>query len=183
VPKQTQELDAFVQRDGEEYLPSQIACCGWGQTLGGQVVGGLLARAIEELADETLQPARLTVDLLRRVALRPLRFKAEIVRSGSRMQSVDAQVIQDDQVVARASAPRRCSIAWARSGAARPPRSPIRASRYRPMTRKSAEPPLVLGAQESAIPDCSLASTCSRLNDADFCRWGNSMSVCSMFAT
>lgn len=104
MPNQTQELEPFVQRDGEDYLPKEIACGGWGQTVGGQVVGGLLARAIEELADDTLQPARLTVDLLRRVALRPLRFKAEIVRSGSRMQSVDAQVIQDDQVVARASA-------------------------------------------------------------------------------
>jgi hypothetical protein len=38
-------------------------------------------------------------------------------------------------------------------------------------------------AQLSGMPACSLAITCSRLKLADFCRCGNSASVCSIWAT
>ncbi|WP_372449593.1 acyl-CoA thioesterase domain-containing protein [Mycolicibacterium fortuitum] len=68
-----------------------IAHGGWGPTLGGQVVGGLLARAVEALvSDVSLQPARFTVEILRRVASAPVHLTASVVRSGSRMQAVDA---------------------------------------------------------------------------------------------
>jgi hypothetical protein len=73
--------------------------------LGGHVVGGLLAREIaNEIIDTELQPARLTVDLLRRVLLEPIQGKATVVRCGRRMQSIDATLIQGGEVVARASA-------------------------------------------------------------------------------
>lgn len=94
----------FVRRD-DEFVPNEIAHGGWGPTLGGQVVGGLLARAVEKLArDDELQPARLTVEILRRVASAPVRVTASVVRSGSRMRAIDAAMTQDGELVARGSA-------------------------------------------------------------------------------
>ena len=95
----------FVVADGADLVPNPIAHGGWGPTLGGQVVGGLLARTIErEVRDPELHPARLTVEILRRVATAPLRVTATVVRAGARMQSVDATMTQAGALVARASA-------------------------------------------------------------------------------
>ncbi|OBH16954.1 thioesterase family protein [Mycolicibacter terrae] len=95
----------FVVRRDNDLVPNAIAHGGWGPTLGGQVVGGLLARAIEQhVGGDDLQPARLTVEILRRVASAPLRVTAAVVRTGSRMRAVDAAMTQDGELVARASA-------------------------------------------------------------------------------
>jgi hypothetical protein len=57
---------AFFVRDGDDFVPTWIAQGPWGSTVSGNVVGGILAWAIErDAADHELQPARLTVDLLR----------------------------------------------------------------------------------------------------------------------
>ena len=94
----------FFVPDKDTFVPNEIAQGGWGPTLGGQVVGGLLARAVEEkVSDDELVPARLTVDILRRVATAPVRVHAEVVRVGRRMQALDAVMTQDDELVARAS--------------------------------------------------------------------------------
>lgn len=99
------QVKAYFEREGDSYVPNEIAQGGWGPTLGGQVVGGLLAREIgRTIVDAELQPARLTVDILRRVAMEPVRATALLVRSGRRMQAVDATLIQGDEEVARASA-------------------------------------------------------------------------------
>src|SRR5690625_3238242 len=95
----------FVVRRDDGLLPNPIAQGGWGPTLGGQVVGGLLARAIEQqVCEDDLQPARLTVEILRRVSCEPLRVTASVVRAGSRMRAIDAAMTQDGELVARASA-------------------------------------------------------------------------------
>jgi acyl-coenzyme A thioesterase PaaI-like protein len=95
----------FLVRHGEDLVPNPIAHGGWGPTLGGQVVGGLLVRAIEgQVDDSDLHPARLTVEILRRVASEPVRVDASVVRAGRRMRSVDAVMTQDGNLVARASA-------------------------------------------------------------------------------
>jgi len=100
-----QTLTPFTVRRDDGLVPNEIAQGGWGPTLGGQVIGGLLARGIEQhVTDDELVPARLTVDILRRVATAPVRVSADVVRTGRRMQSVDAAMTQDDEVVARASA-------------------------------------------------------------------------------
>lgn len=95
----------FLTQRGDELVPNPIAHGGWGPTLGGQVVGGLLARAIETRVDDPdLHPARLTVEILRRVATEPVRVSATVVRAGGRMRAVDAVMLQDGHLVARASA-------------------------------------------------------------------------------
>jgi acyl-CoA thioesterase len=97
---------AFFTADGDVLVPSPIARGPWGSTISGTYIGGLLARAIE-LADghPDLQPARLTVDLLRPVALAdPVRVDTTVEREGRRIRLVDAAMRQNDTVVARASA-------------------------------------------------------------------------------
>jgi acyl-coenzyme A thioesterase PaaI-like protein len=98
-------FEPFLVSEGDAFAPNEIAHGGWGPTLGGQVVGGLLARAVErKRADAELIPARFTVDILRRVAHAPVRVEADVVRTGRRMQAIDARMTQGDELVARASA-------------------------------------------------------------------------------
>jgi len=95
----------FFIADGEVYHPTRLAQGPWGPQLSGNYVGGLLGRAVErQVSDPDLQPARLTVDLLRPVAPQPLRVDAYVVRQGRRLQLVDAVMVQEDSMVARASA-------------------------------------------------------------------------------
>ena len=102
---QTATLTPYFVADGDQFVPNEIAQGGWGPTLGGQVVGGLLARSIDaRRADADLIPVRLTVDMLRRVATEPVQVRAEVLRVGGRMQSMAATMTQHGEVVARASA-------------------------------------------------------------------------------
>ncbi len=94
----------FFASDHNTFVPNDIAHGGWGPTLGGQVVGGLLARSVEtKRADPDLIPARFTVDILRRVAAEPVEVQANVLRTGRRMQAIDATMTQRGEVVARAS--------------------------------------------------------------------------------
>jgi hypothetical protein len=95
----------FLSRSDEGFVPNEIAQGGWGPTLGGQVVGGLLARTIEQhVNDGELHPARFTVEILRRVATAPVQVESSVVRSGRRMRSLDAVMTQHGELVARATA-------------------------------------------------------------------------------
>jgi acyl-coenzyme A thioesterase PaaI-like protein len=97
-------MTPYFVPDGDTLVPNAIAQGGWGPTLGGHVLGGLLAREIDLLrADPDLVPVRLTVDMLRRVATAPVRVRASVLRVGGRMQAMDGEILQDDEVVARAS--------------------------------------------------------------------------------
>jgi hypothetical protein len=96
---------SFFVTDGEGYVPTPLARGPWGPSLSGNYIGGLLGRAVEqEVDDAELQPARLTVDLLRPVALQPLQVHSTVVRDGRRLRLVDAVMTQNDMMVARASA-------------------------------------------------------------------------------
>ena len=96
--------NAFFVRDGDAFVPTRWARGPWGDTVSGNRVGGILAWAIEHEADDhELHPARLTVDLLRPTALAPIRTRTRVARHGRRLRLVDAELTQDDTVVARAS--------------------------------------------------------------------------------
>jgi acyl-CoA thioesterase len=97
---------AFFATDGDLLVPNPIARGPWGSTISGTYVGGLLGRAVERAGgDADLHPARLTVDLLRPVALaHPVRVDTRVEREGRRIRLVDATMRQNDTVVARASA-------------------------------------------------------------------------------
>lgn len=94
----------FFVSDGEDYVPTRLARGPWGPSISGNYVGGLLARTVEQEVDDVdLQPARLTVDLLRPVALQTFQMHSSVVRDGRRLRLVDAVMTQNDVIVARAS--------------------------------------------------------------------------------
>ncbi|CDO87985.1 hypothetical protein BN973_02343 [Mycobacterium triplex] len=97
--------EAFFTVDGDSYVPGPLTQGPWGAAMGGQIVGGLLGWGIEQSGiDPDFQPARLTVDLLRPVLLRPVQVQTSVQREGRRIKLVDAALIQRGEIVARASA-------------------------------------------------------------------------------
>src|ERR1700712_4577519 len=95
---------AFFTADGANFVPTPIAKGPWGQTLGGHIVGGLLARTVETaVTGPDLQAARLTVDLLRPILMEPVQVQTTIEREGRRITLVDAAILQHERVVSRAS--------------------------------------------------------------------------------
>lgn len=97
-------MDAFFTAEGGSYLPGPMTRGPWGATMGGQIVGGLLGWALDRQGGDDLQPARLTVDLLRPVPIEPVSIEMSIQREGRRIKLVDAAMSQHGRVVARASA-------------------------------------------------------------------------------
>ncbi|MGO9381344.1 MAG: thioesterase family protein [Mycobacterium sp.] len=97
--------EAFFTVDGDSYLPGVLTQGPWGAAMGGQIVGGLLAWGIEQSGiDPALQPARLTVDLLRPALLEPVQIQTSVQREGRRIKLVDGTLVQNGNTVARASA-------------------------------------------------------------------------------
>jgi hypothetical protein len=98
------DVAAYLVPDGDSYTPTWIAQGPWGQTMAGHVVGGMLGWAIERTAgDPEMQPARLTVDLLRPAALQPVQVATSVTRDGRRIRLAEAVLTQSGTVVARAS--------------------------------------------------------------------------------
>jgi acyl-CoA thioesterase len=96
---------AYTVADGEVLLPGPAGQGPWGPTISGHVVGGILARSLEQVGGgPDLVPARLTVDLLRPTAIAPLEVRTTVRRDGRRIRLIDAELIQNDVVVSRASA-------------------------------------------------------------------------------
>jgi acyl-CoA thioesterase len=97
--------EAFFTVDGDSYVPGQLTQGPWGAAMGGQIVGGLLGWGIEQSGiDPDLQPARFTVDLLRPALMEPVQIQTSVQREGRRIKLVDAALVQNGTVVARASA-------------------------------------------------------------------------------
>ncbi|OBI16220.1 acyl-CoA thioesterase domain-containing protein [Mycobacterium sp. E2497] len=95
----------YFSRDESRFVPNQIARGGWGPSLSGHVVGGLLGWALERAVDDPeLQPARLTVDLPAPVALEPMKVHTTVHHDRRRLRLVEAVVTQRDAPVARGSA-------------------------------------------------------------------------------
>jgi acyl-CoA thioesterase len=97
-------MDAFFTAEGDLYVPGPMTRGPWGQTMGGQIVGGLMGWALDSYGDSEFQPARLTVDLLRPVPIEPVSISTTVQREGRRIKLVDGALLQNGTVVARASA-------------------------------------------------------------------------------
>lgn len=95
----------YFLRDESRLIPTEIARGGWGPSLSGHVVGGLLGWAVERAADDPgLQPARLTVDLPRPTLLQPLEVHTRVQHDRRRLRLIEAVLTQDGEPVAQASA-------------------------------------------------------------------------------
>lgn len=98
--------EAVFERDGDRFIPQPAARAGWYEDgLHGGPVAALFARQIEQVeAPVPMMVTRLTFDLMRPVLTRPLSVRTKVVRSGKRIQVIDAEMEADGVVVARASA-------------------------------------------------------------------------------
>ncbi len=73
--------------------------------LHGRLLGGLAARALEEVyGDPGMQFARLTVDLFRNSPMLPITVDTELVRDGRRIRVADATIRTEQGVIGRAGA-------------------------------------------------------------------------------
>jgi acyl-coenzyme A thioesterase PaaI-like protein len=96
---------AYFTPDHDAFLPTALANGPWGATISGHVTGGLLGHVLDrDGGDADLQPARLTVDLLRPAAMAALTARTEVLRNGRRLKLIEAELVQSGTVVARASA-------------------------------------------------------------------------------
>ncbi len=98
--------DAIFYLEGSSVVPTINAQGPWdaGAQHGG-AVAGLLARAVEQAPTPVpMRVARLTVDMLRRVPVKPLAVSAETLRTGKRIQTVRAELHDGDLLVASAVA-------------------------------------------------------------------------------
>ncbi len=95
----------YFSRNENLFIPSEVARGGWGPSISGHVVGGLLAWAAECAVDDPqLHPTRLTVDLPRPTALEPLEVHTTVHHDRRRLRLVEAVLVQAGAPVARASA-------------------------------------------------------------------------------
>jgi hypothetical protein len=95
----------YFLRDERRFVPNPIARGGWGPSLSGHVVGGLLGWAVERAVDDPqLQPARLTVDLPAPAALEPIEVQTTVHHDRRRLRLVEALLTQRGVPVARGSA-------------------------------------------------------------------------------
>ena len=95
----------YFLRDESRFVPNEIARGGWGPSISGHVVGGLLGWAVERAVDDPqLQPARLTVDLPAPTALEPIEVHTHVHHDRRRLRLVEAVLTQRGAPVARGSA-------------------------------------------------------------------------------
>jgi acyl-CoA thioesterase len=92
--------------DGDGFVPTELARGPWyPNTQHGSPMLGLLARAVERVpAERESQITRLTVDLMRAAPLARVETRARVVRSGSSVDVLEAELAAGGEVFARASA-------------------------------------------------------------------------------
>jgi Thioesterase-like superfamily len=99
-------LGSFYEVDGDLHRATELTRGPWDP--GHQHAGppsALLAREIELLPDSgRFQVGRITFEILRPVPIAPLRLSARILRPGRRVQLVEAELRDGEQVLMRATA-------------------------------------------------------------------------------
>ncbi|HUB99934.1 MAG TPA: thioesterase family protein [Solirubrobacterales bacterium] len=98
--------DAFYEPDGDNFRATALTRGPWDP--GAQHAGppsALLARAIERLpGSERFQVGRVSFDILRPVPIGPVHVSARVLRPGRRVQLVEAELSDGEQVLMRATA-------------------------------------------------------------------------------
>jgi hypothetical protein len=98
--------DAVFHRDGERYVPTELARGPWDPNAQhGGAPGALLAQLIEHHeAGPPAHVARMTIELLRPVPMQPIALRARTLRPGTKVQLVEASVLAGETEVVRTTA-------------------------------------------------------------------------------
>jgi hypothetical protein len=96
---------AYFQREGGRYHPDRTARGPWSpDQQSGLAVAGLLAHAIETTPSPSpMRMARLTVDFLGAVLMKPTEARVRILREGKRQQVVEASLWVEGEMAAMAT--------------------------------------------------------------------------------
>ena len=128
--------ECVFRPDGGGFAPTELARGPWyPNTQHGSPMLALLARAVERVPSERpAQVTRLTVDLMRAAPMSPVRTEARVVRSGSSVEVLEAELLAGDEPCARASALRfrvaEIPVPDEPGASERPPELPERAARF-----------------------------------------------------
>ena len=122
---------AVFDVDGGPIHPGTGVACGWyADALHGGPVAALFARQFERMEfSVTMMVTRLTVDLMRPVPTKPLAVNTRVVRSGKRVQVLDAVMEAEGVEGARFSAAHPCRRHPRPGGSRRDPLPPPRGDR------------------------------------------------------
>lgn len=98
--------EVLFERSGNTFIPTVLAGSPWHPAmLHGGSPAGLLAYCLEQsVGNPQLQPARLTIDLIRPVPSSPLTVQTRRIREGKRIVLEEAQLQADGKTVAIATA-------------------------------------------------------------------------------
>ena len=97
--------EALYRREGGLFVPAKTAASPWAsdQQHGGPVLGLVAHAAESHVADPSLQPMRLSVDLFRAVPLSPIEVQATTIHSGGRIELVQVSLLAEGSLVSRAN--------------------------------------------------------------------------------
>ena len=121
-------LDAFYEPEGGRYLATELTRGPWDP--GAQHAGphsALLARELERLPDaEEFQIGRVTFEILSSVPIGPALLSARVLRTGRRVQLIEAELRDGERVLMRATAwrLRKDTVALPADSVVRPPPPP-----------------------------------------------------------
>ena len=97
-------MTALFTRAGGRVTPTPFSRGPWDPgLLHGGAVGALFAETLQEVMDEAFAPVRLTVDLMKPVPLQEMTVECRVLRTGRRLQLLEADLRFGDAIVARAS--------------------------------------------------------------------------------
>ena len=98
--------DAVFHRDGEHFVPTDLARGPWDPNAQhGGPSAALLAGLLEQHdAGPPAHVARMTIELLRPVPMQPIELRARTLRPGKKVQLVEGSVLADGTEVVRATA-------------------------------------------------------------------------------
>ncbi len=99
-------MSALFTRDGDAYLPTELARGPWSrEAQHGGAPAALLARLIDDVDGAAgMQVTRLTFELLRPVPIAPLTARTRLVRPGKKVQIVEAALWHGESEVMRLTA-------------------------------------------------------------------------------
>jgi hypothetical protein len=97
---------SFYSRDGDGYVPTEIAASPWNhQSLNGVALAGLTVHLLERVPSPVpMLTARLTIDILGMVPLRAIRGSTRVIREGKRLQMLETELLSEGRCCVRATA-------------------------------------------------------------------------------